>query len=177
MRLERIVSGGQTGADRGALDAALELGFPCGGWCPRGRTAEDGRIPGRYPLKESQGANAERTRRNVRDSQGTAVVTFGPPAGGSLLTLESCAELGRPFLRLDAEVMGPERAAELLAAFVARYDIGVLNVAGPRASEAPGAQAYVRAMIRALLAPAASSDGGAAEPPAGLGVRCGGLRA
>jgi hypothetical protein len=76
--LEKIISGGQTGVDRGALDAALEASFPCGGWCPKGRKAEDGPIPARYPLKEMDGpAYRLRTERNVRDSDGTLILFFG----------------------------------------------------------------------------------------------------
>src|SRR5210317_1948565 len=80
----RIVSGGQTGVDRGALDAALTLGRVCGGWCPEGRLADDGPIPARYPLQELPGGGYRaRTRRNVRDSDATLIVTFGAPTGGT----------------------------------------------------------------------------------------------
>src|SRR5438876_4889366 len=84
-----IVSGGQTGVDRAALDVALELGIPCGGWCPKGRRAEDGRIPLRYPLEETTlNIYPQRTEWNVRDSDGTLVLTTGRPEGGSALTNE-----------------------------------------------------------------------------------------
>jgi len=83
----RVVSGGQTGVDRGALDAALERGVPCGGWCPAGRLAEDGVIPARYPVTELRGAGYdERTRKNVEDSDGTLIVTFGRATGGTART-------------------------------------------------------------------------------------------
>ncbi|MEZ6054758.1 MAG: putative molybdenum carrier protein, partial [Planctomycetaceae bacterium] len=83
-----IVSGGQTGVDRAALDVGLDLDLPCGGWCPRGRKAEDGPIDERYPLKETESAKYDvRTRRNVRDSDGTLVLTVGDPIGGTALTV------------------------------------------------------------------------------------------
>ncbi|HLF11639.1 MAG TPA: putative molybdenum carrier protein, partial [Gammaproteobacteria bacterium] len=84
----RIVTGGQTGVDRAALDAALELGLACGGWCPKGRWAEDGEIPPRYPLKETTSTDpARRTRANVRDADATLVLTDGEPTGGTRLTM------------------------------------------------------------------------------------------
>ena len=82
--LTRIVSGGQTGVDRAALDVALELSIPCGGWCPKGRKAEDGALPARYPLKETPSEEyAQRTTWNVRDSDGTLILTHGAPTGGT----------------------------------------------------------------------------------------------
>src|SRR6516162_4541079 len=89
-----VVSGGQTGVDRGALDAALGLGVPCGGWCPDGRRAEDGVIPARYPVTELRGAGyEERTHKNVEDSDGTLIITFGQVSGGTARTLEVCRKL------------------------------------------------------------------------------------
>ncbi len=108
----KVVSGGQTGVDRAALDAALGLGLPCGGWRPQGRRAEDGRIPDRYPLTETPGKDyPTRTRRNVRDSDFTLVLTVGEPTGGTLLTVQAAKRQGRPCVvvdladegRLDAE--------------------------------------------------------------------------
>lgn len=84
----KIISGGQTGVDRAALDAALQLGIPCGGWCPKGRKAKDGPIPDRYPLKETEsGSYPVRTEMNVRDSDGTLILTWGRPTGGTALTV------------------------------------------------------------------------------------------
>jgi hypothetical protein len=149
--LERIVSGGQTGVDRGALDAALEHGFPCGGWCPRGRLAEDGEIPQRYPLVELDGGYAERTLRNVLDSDGTAVLHRGELEGGTRQTVLHCEEHGRPYCTLDAARVPPHEAGRALARFVERHAIRVLNVAGPRASKWPEAHEYARAAIGELL--------------------------
>ncbi|MFN9985084.1 MAG: putative molybdenum carrier protein, partial [Pirellula sp.] len=96
-QLEKIISGGQTGVDRAALDAAIELGIPHGGWCPRGRRAEDGAIPTRYQLKEIEGIDySERTRRNILESDATLILTSGPLQGGTLLTFNLCNKLGRP---------------------------------------------------------------------------------
>ena len=87
--LSRIISGGQTGVDRAALDAALEYNFPCGGWCPKGRLAEDGIISQKYPLKETESSEYEvRTKLNVRGSDGTLILTWGKPTGGTTLTVE-----------------------------------------------------------------------------------------
>jgi len=134
--IERIISGGQTGVDRAALDAALEVDFPCGGWCPFGRIAEDGTIPERYPLAESESDDyAERTERNVFDSHGTLVLTRGEPTGGTAYTI-ACAEAhGRPYLLLDYDVLAEP---SMVVEWANTYEIGVLNVAGPRESTLPG---------------------------------------
>ncbi len=148
----RIVSGGQTGVDRGALDAALAAGVPCGGWCPAGRRAEDGRIPERYPLRELPGGDyRDRTLRNVLDSDATVILYFGVQEGGTALTARYCREHARPCLEIDGERIPPERAARKLAAFVRERGIRTLNVAGPRASKAPGAREYARSTLAALI--------------------------
>jgi len=146
----RVISGGQTGVDRAALDVARELGVPCGGWCPRGRRAEDGPIPESYPLRETPSASyPERTAWNVRDSDGTLVVTRGRPRGGTALTVSLARRAGKPVIVANLE--GGANAAEI-GAFLLEHRIRVLNVAGPRESEAPGIHDQAAALLRELLA-------------------------
>jgi hypothetical protein len=147
-----IVSGGQTGVDRGALEAALEAGVACGGWCPKGRRAEDGAIPARYPLREMSSVSyLVRTRQNVHDSDGTLVLTFGPVAGGTARTVEYCRLLGTPCIVLDAKALSLEQSIAQACAFVLQHGIRTLNVAGPRASQAPQAEAVGRAIVLGVI--------------------------
>jgi hypothetical protein len=145
LRVEKIVSGGQTGADRAALDWALARGVPCGGWCPKGRRAEDGVIDARYPLTETPSADyAQRTEWNVRDADATVIVSLAPVlSGGSRLTQELAERLGKPCLHLHSGVDAPA----LLADFLRRHRVRVLNVAGPRASNEPGVYRYVQQVL------------------------------
>ena len=139
MSLRRIVSGGQTGADRGGLDAAIELEIPHGGWCPRGRRAEDGRIPSGYELEETESSRYEvRTERNVASSDATVVFTRGAPTGGSALTVAMARKHGKPCLPVDVERVSTDDAAARLRAFVLEQQVEILNVAGSRESGAPG---------------------------------------
>ncbi len=147
-----IVSGGQTGVDRGALDAALAAGLSCGGFCPAGRRAEDGRVPGRYPLTPTTGADyAERTRANVADSDGTLILCPGAPTGGTGLTMVCCRELDRPFLLLDPAREDTLAGAGRAAAFVETARIRRLNVAGPRSSDWPGGYRFAYGLISELI--------------------------
>lgn len=148
-----ILSGGQTGVDRAALDAALAAGVLCGGWCPEGRLAEGERIPERYPLVELPGArNLERTRQNVLDSDGTLIIFYGSPQGGTARTLEFCRMFGKPHLLIDAGALEVSEALPRLLEFVAANRIERLNVAGPRASGEPRAYGYAYELVAALLA-------------------------
>ncbi len=147
-----IRSGGQTGADRGALDAALAINVECHGWCPEGRQAEDGRIPDRYPVVELKGAGyRQRTLRNVTDSDGTVIIYFGVPTGGTEQTLAFCIKEKTPYLLIDATELSMERAAERIEGFVHKYSIDDLNVAGPRAGGEPMAYSYAFDVIGKFL--------------------------
>ena len=145
----RIVSGGQTGVDRAALDAALATGIKIGGWCPAGRWAEDGPIPARYPLRETASSDpAERTRLNVRDSDATLILTIRPPRGGTALTVELANALRRPHQLVDLDT---STSAAQIADWVRQLDVQVLNVAGPRESEVPGIYGRALELVATLL--------------------------
>jgi len=134
--VKRIVSGGQTGVDRAALDVAIELGLPHGGWCPRGRRAEDGPIPARYRLQETESAAYHvRTERNVIDSDATLVLTRGEPVGGTALTVRLANQHGRPLLVVDLARQPLDVAT--VRTWISNSSAGVLNVAGPRESQQP----------------------------------------
>lgn len=149
-RLERVVSGGQTGVDRAALDVALELNIPCGGWCPKGRRAEEGTIPDKYPLQESPTANyAERTALNVKESDGTLILSRGPLRGGTALTKTFAERYRRPCLIVDLREATPQQVHDWLV----ENSIRVLNVAGPRESSQAGITRQATTFLRMLLAP------------------------
>src|SRR5262245_13719317 len=142
----RIISGGQTGADRGALDAAIELGIEHGGACPRGRRAEDGVIPARYQLRElASPAYDARTEQNVRDADATLLVTRGAPTGGSALTASLARARGKPLLHVDLDRDGDH--ARTIRDWIAANHVAILNVAGPRESGCPGIADAVRALV------------------------------
>jgi hypothetical protein len=175
--LLRIVSGGQTGVDRGALDVALDLGVECGGWCPAGRLAEDGMIPERYPVVElTDGGYAERTAQNVADSDGTLIISNGEPIGGTRETVERCVEMQKPYLAIDCKVVPIDQAIDLAVGFVSHLSSRaipmeltnvrtrltaerapgrrgnlVLNVAGPRASQWQEGHVVTYQIISAIL--------------------------
>lgn len=149
----RIVSGGQTGADRAALEVALERGLEVGGFVPRGRLAEDGAVPERYPnLVETDSDDpAVRTACNVEAADATLIVSHGPLAGGSLLTLEQARRAGKPTLHLDLTALTEMAAVARLRAWLQAVRPRTLNVAGPRASEDPAIGAATTALLHAAL--------------------------
>jgi hypothetical protein len=144
----QVISGGQTGVDRAALDAAMRCGIPVGGWCPRDRRSEDGCIPPEYPLQETAARSyAVRTEWNVRDSDGTLIVVLDEITSGTRMTVEAARTHGKP---LKVEYIAPKKQSGLLpnensedeqvlsvVDWIRRHKISVLNVAGPRGSSSP----------------------------------------
>jgi hypothetical protein len=149
--VERIVSGGQTGVDRAALDFALARGLPHGGWCPRGRLAEDGALDGCYALRETPKADyPQRTEWNVRDSDGTVILTIARElTGGSALTRALAGAYGKPCLHLSKTSDGDAAPAKLRE-FIRRHGIKVLNVAGPRFSSEAAAGDFAAQILEAM---------------------------
>ena len=147
----KIISGGQTGVDRAALDFAIEHGLTHGGWCPKGRKAEDGRIPARYRLRQTRGSDyKERTLRNVLKSDATVIFTRKTLLFGGTKFTQKCALLhGRPLLVLR-QSLGPKRAAQKLSRWLRTNEVKVLNVAGPRESQAPQLARFVKATLERL---------------------------
>jgi Circularly permutated YpsA SLOG family len=139
----KIVSGGQTGADRAGLDWAMNHGIPHGGWCPKARRAEDGPIDAKYQLRETTSSNyVQRTEWNVRDSVGTVIFSIGEHlTGGSLKTVEFAIKHQKPHLHLSAA--SKFDAASELKKWLQQNSIRVLNVAGPRASKEPEVAQFV----------------------------------
>ena len=147
--IKKIISGGQTGVDRAALDVVLELGIPCGGWCPKGRKAEDGMIDTRYPLKETTSSNYRaRTEMNVKDSDGSLILTWGAPTGGSAFTIKMAEKHKKPFLVID---LSKDMDSTDAVNWIKAKGIAVLNVAGPRESKAPGINKKANAFLHQAL--------------------------
>ncbi len=151
-RIQKIISGGQTGADRAALDFAIAHGIPHGGWCPRGRRAEDGVIPARYQLSETPSDDpAQRTEWNVRDSDATVLFSLAPVLrGGSRLTFQVAEGYSKPWLHLSQERDGLGAALTALREFLEEYRPECLNVAGPRASQEPEVGGFVARVMDRL---------------------------
>lgn len=155
----KIISGGQTGIDRAALDVALKHRIKCGGWSPAGRLDEFGRIPDRYPLQELEvGGFTERTLQNVKDSDGTVIIYLGRLGGGTEQTVRFCVEQQRPHQLIDASKIPTEEAARAVADFVHKNEIDVLNVAGPRQSEWPEGYGYARRALEIFLSSITSKN-------------------
>jgi hypothetical protein len=155
-RPQKIVTGGQSGVDRAALEVALRLGIPCGGWCPAGRRAEDGPIPGHFPLRETPSADYEqRTEWNIRDSDGTLVLNRGELEGGTLYTAQIAERSGRPLRVVDLDRLADPAEFRAVVAGIRHWleenKVGVLNVAGPRESKSPGIGEAAAVFLETLL--------------------------
>lgn len=158
---QKLISGGQTGVDRGTLDACLENNFPCGGWCPAGRRAEDGIIPEKYPLTETQTNDyTTRTRQNILSSDATLIISNGTIEGGTKLTHDFAREVKKSVL-----IVEPDSSTESILKWLSLNKTIILNVAGPRESEWPGAGKIAYKLISKLIsdikktrAPAAGND-------------------
>lgn len=151
---DRIVSGGQTGVDRAALDFAMEAGYSHGGWCPKGRKAEDGRIPTHYNLAETESEGyRQRTKRNVLESDGTLILNSGELGGGTLETLRIARRAGRPVhvVTLDSSVPEDE-IRRVLEWLEASAPMAILNVAGPKEGKRPGIYRQSLEFLRAVVA-------------------------
>lgn len=163
IRIAKVVSGGQTGADRGGLIAAMGAGVPHGGWCPKGRRAEDGVIPGEFELVEMTTASyVARTEANVVDSHATVVFSVGAPTGGSRKTVEFARRHRRPCLSIDVGALTDAEAAEKISDWLCSIAQSeeipavqtvqlVLNVAGSRESKSPGIQERVTRVLSLVL--------------------------
>ncbi|MCC9644636.1 putative molybdenum carrier protein [Rhodopirellula sp. JC740] len=145
-----IISGGQTGVDRGALDAAMELGIPHGGWCPAGRVAEDGRIPDQYELQEHASSHyPDRTEQNVVDTDATLILYRNKLSGGTALTKRICRREDRPCLAVNLRSI--PAAAKRIRRWLNEIQPDNLNVAGPRESNSPGICQETHELMRIIL--------------------------
>ncbi len=152
MLCQKIISGGQTGVDRGALDAAIFLGMPCGGWCPEGRMAEDGAISKKYPLKEIKGGYYDdRTKKNAEEADGTLIIYDHTLAGGTLFTHEVSIQTGKPVFLLKTEGGCTNIQYGKIKKWLYTHHIKALNVAGPRESEWEGAYKCSKLIISGLI--------------------------
>ena len=152
--LGKIISGGQTGADQAALDVAIEMGIPHGGWIPRGRKTEKGRLPDRYHMQETNAIDyTQRTDLNILDSDGTLLFSHGRLKGGSALTRRLAGLHNKPCLHLDLNEISEYKAVEIIKSWIDARDIKVLNVAGPRESENPRIYDAVRNILKSALYP------------------------
>ncbi len=145
----KIISGGQTGVDRAALDAAINKQLEHGGWCPRGRLAEDGYINDKYKLQQTRSANySVRTRKNVEIADGTLIIYQRQLSGGSRLTRDIAEQLNKPCLLIDVK---SEFCVEQICKWLSNYSIATLNIAGPRASNKPEIYEQSRQIIERLI--------------------------
>jgi len=163
--IKKIISGGQTGADRAALDVAIKLGIPHAGWVPKGRIAENGAIPNRYHLREMPTDSYEaRTEQNVIDSDGTLIISHGELTGGSAYTRKMTMKHGKPWYHADLNKLPTFHAAMIIQDWISKNGIETLNVAGPRASKDPAIYGLVTVILE-LVCTLGSFKDGRPKPP------------
>ena len=151
-QVKKIVSGGQSGVDRAALDVALYLQIPHGGWCPRGRRSEDGPIPEKYLLRETESADyVVRTEKNVLEADGTLILHCGALSGGTKLTWKLARRHQSPVLAMDLETQNATISIPAFWDWIEQQRIATLNVAGPRESSCPGIGDLARGFLIAVL--------------------------
>ena len=149
--LKKIISGGQTGVDRAALDVGLESGLPVGGYCPAGRKADDGCIDDKYPLIEITGGYRQRNKANVESSDGTVLFYDSIVTGGTELTLMFCIKAHKPYILIDMSNVTPSMASNAIEQFINQYQINTLNVAGPSHNRCPQIYDFVKAALSKLI--------------------------
>ena len=150
--IKKIISGGQTGVDQAALDVAIELNIPHGGWIPKGRKTEDGILPAKYQLQEMPTSSyPPRTEKNILDSDGTLIICHGKLTGGSALTQKLAKKHNRPWIHLDLDKLSVSDASKATASWIERNGIQILNVGGSRASKDPGIYKATMEILRTVL--------------------------
>ncbi len=152
--IRKIISGGQTGADQAALDVAIAMGIPHGGWIPKGRKTEKGKLPDKYRMQEINSIDySQRTELNVLDSDGTLLFSHGRLKGGSALTQSLARKHQKPCLHIDLDDLSEYKAVEIIKSWIDARKIKVLNIAGPRESENPFIYNAVQDILKAVLYP------------------------
>ena len=150
--IKKIISGGQTGADRAALDTAIKFNIEYGGWIPQGRNTEDGRLPDKYRMDEMPtDSYPKRTEQNIMDSHGTLIISRGCLAEGSLLTKKLASKLKKPCCHINLIDLDEFSAAIVINSFISDYDIEIINIAGPRASKDPFIYSSVKIVLETVI--------------------------
>jgi hypothetical protein len=154
VQISKIISGGQIGADRAALDFAIEYDIPHGGWIPKGRRTEDGPLADKYQLRERPDKSySKRTEQNILYSDGTLIISHGrlSGSGGSVLTRRLAKKHNRPWIHVDMDEISLQDAADKIRKWFKDNNISVLNVAGPRASKDPRIYQTVLKVLKATI--------------------------
>jgi len=151
--LKKIISGSQTGVNRAALDVALDKSIPCGGWCPKGRLAEGGSLSKKYPIVESKSSDDRiATELNILEGDGTLILTWGRPTGGTAMAGIITKRRGKPFLIIDLkEMYDIEKTIKETLNWIEEKRIEILNITGPRESRCPGIYRDAKELIEKLI--------------------------